>query len=167
MQFTFTLINEAGAREVRTWRYAEPYAIYSLGSDPEEEGLAELLERRSPYYAIHNEEGALVAYFCFGTAAQVWGNETPALYSEDGILDIGVGMRPDLTGKGLGRSLINAALDFARETFQPRHFRLVVLTFNKRAIRVYERAGFVRTRVFTQQNPLYGARDFAEMRREA
>ena len=42
MQFTFTLINEAGAREVRTWRYAEPYAIYSLGSDPEEEGLAEL-----------------------------------------------------------------------------------------------------------------------------
>lgn len=166
MQFTFTLINEAEAREVRTWHYAEPYEIYSMDSGSEEEGLAELLERRSPHYAVHNEEGAMMAYFCFGTAAQVWANETPALYSEDTILDIGVGMRPDLTGKGLGLAMINAALDFASETFQPRTFRLFVLTFNERAIRVYERAGFARVRVFTQTN-IYGTRDFLEMRREA
>ena len=166
MQFTFTLMNEMEAREVRTWHYAEPYEIYSMDSGSEEEGLAELLERRSPHYAVHNEEGALVAYFCFGTSAQVWQSEAPALYSEDATIDIGVGMRPDFTGQGLGLALVNAALDFARETFQPRHFRLFVHTFNERAIRVYERAGFVHTRVFTQQSPLYGTRDFAEMKRE-
>lgn len=166
MQFTFTLINEAEAREVRTWHYAEPYEIYSMDYGSEEEVLAELLERLSPHYAVHNEERELVAFFCFGTSAQVWGNETPALYSEDMTLDIGLGMRPDITGKGLGLSLVNAALDFAREAFQPRHFRLFVLTFNERAIRVYERAGFARVRVFSQTN-IYGTRDFLEMRREA
>ncbi len=165
MQFTFTLMNETEAREVRAWHYAEPYTIYSMDAGPEEEVISELLERRSPHYTVRDEAGELVAYFCFGTSAQVWANETPSLYSEDATIDIGVGMRPDLTGKGLGLPMINAALDFARVTFQPRHFRLFVLTFNERAIRVYERAGFARVRVFTQQN-IYGTRDFLEMKRE-
>lgn len=166
MQFTFTLMNEAEARKVRTWHYAEPYENYSMDYDSEEAVLAELLERRSPYYAVRNEAGELAGYFCFGTSAQIGGSETPALYSEDAILDIGLGMRPDLTGGGLGLAFVNAGLDFARENFQSRTFRLVVLTFNERAIRVYEQAGFERVRIFTQTNR-YGTRDFLEMRLEA
>ncbi len=165
MQFTFMLMEEADAREVRTWHYAEPYAIYSMGADAEDDP-SELLDRRSPYYAVCDETGVLVGYFCYGTSAQVWQYETPGLYSEDATIDIGLGMRPDLTGKGLGLAWVKAGLDFARENFQPRTFRLVVLTFNERAIRVYERAGFARVRVFTHKN-IYGERDFLEMRHEA
>jgi [ribosomal protein S18]-alanine N-acetyltransferase len=46
-----------------------------------------------------------------------------------------------------------------------RAFRLFVMTFNERAIRVYERAGFERVKVVIQHS-LEGERPFLEMRQE-
>ena len=74
-------------------------------------------------------------------------------------------MRPDLTGKGLGLAFVQAGLDFAREQFKPDYFRLFVLTYNERAIRVYERAGFERMGIYVQRRA-EGDRDFLEMRRK-
>jgi ribosomal-protein-alanine N-acetyltransferase len=165
MPYTFTFMSEKDARAVQTWQYEEPYTIYSY--TPSEEGLAELLEPRSPHYAVRDEQGELIGFFCYGTSAQVWENAAPALYGEDRTIDIGLGLRPDLTGKGLGLTFVEAGLAFAREQFAPRHFRLFVLSFNKRAIRVYERAGFTRVREFMQLNPVHGELQFVEMRREA
>lgn len=165
MSFTFTFMNETDARAVQTWKYEEPYAIYSY--EPSEEGLADLLEPRSPHYAVRNTQGELLGFFSYGTSAQVWENAVPALYGEDQTIDIGLGLRPDLTGKGLGLAFVEAGLAFAREQFAPRHFRLFVLSFNKRAMRVYERAGFTRVREFVQSNPVHGELEFIEMRREA
>lgn len=56
----------------------------------------------------------------------------------------GLGLRPDLTGCGLGLPFLLAGLEFARGRWAPSRFRLVVAAFNRRAIRVYERAGFRR-----------------------
>jgi [ribosomal protein S18]-alanine N-acetyltransferase len=42
----------------------------------------------------------------------------------------------------LGLAYLQAGLAFATQRFTPRRFRLSVATFNERAIRVYERAGF-------------------------
>ncbi len=165
MPFTFTPLNETDARVIQTWRYEEPYAIYSY--TPSEEVLTEMLDQRSPHYAARDEQNELIGFFCYGTSAQVWENAVPALYSEDQVIDIGLGMRPDLTGKGLGLAFVNAGLDFAREQFAPRSFRLFVLSFNTRAMRVYERAGFARVREFAQPNPAHGELRFVEMRREA
>lgn len=168
MQFTFTPMNEADARQVLAWRYDEPYAVYNMSADlaGSEGGLAELLERRSPHYAVRDEQGEMIGFFGFGTAAQVWANDVPALYSEDQTIDIGLGLRPDLTGKGLGLAFVQAGLAFAKERFTPRLFRLFVLPFNERAIRVYERAGFARAGVFMQRNA-DSEQPFVEMRREA
>lgn len=94
----------------------------------------------------------------------MWENTVPALYGEDRTIDIGLGLRPDLTGKGLGLAFVEAGLAFARKRFAP---RLFVLSFNKRAIRIYERAGFTRVREFMQLNPVHGELHFVEMRREA
>ncbi len=57
---------------------------------------------------------------------------------------------------------MQAGLAFARQQFAPRAFRLFVMTFNERAIRVYERAGFERVRVVIQHS-LEGERPFLEM----
>ncbi|HZU66371.1 MAG TPA: GNAT family protein [Ktedonobacteraceae bacterium] len=73
---------------------------------------------------------------------------------------------PDLTGKKLGLTLVNAGLDFARKQFAPDYFRLFVLTFNQRAIKVYERAGFEHVGIYVQKNS-NGEREFQEMRRTA
>lgn len=171
MQFTFAPMSEADARTVYTWRYDGPYATYNLNSsdddqEPGAELLAELLDRRSPYYSVRDERRELVGFFNFGTSALVWGSEEPGIYTDEKTVDIGLGMRPDMTGRGVGLAFVNAGLDFARQTFAPARFHLYVYTWNERAIRVYERAGFQRERVSVVRN-IHGEREFLEMGRDA
>ena len=63
-----------------------------------------------------------------------------------GPLDIGLGMAPELCGTGQGGAFLEEGLKFARERFGARDLRLTVASFNKRAIRVYQRAGFAAVR---------------------
>ncbi|MGN6677364.1 MAG: GNAT family N-acetyltransferase, partial [Streptosporangiaceae bacterium] len=58
-------------------------------------------------------------------------------------LDTGGGLRPDLTGKGLGRVAIGTGLAFGRREFAPPAFRVTVASFNERALRVVRSLGFV------------------------
>jgi [ribosomal protein S18]-alanine N-acetyltransferase len=160
MQFTFKLMDEADAYAIQTWSYEEPYSVYNW---EEEDEISEMLDRRSPHYAVRDEQGELVGFFAYGSSAQAWKSEEPYLYSENKTITIGLGMRPDLTGKGLGLAFVNAGLDFAREQFKSDYFRLFVLTFNERAIRVYERAGFQRVGSYMQRNTS-GEREFLEMK---
>ncbi|HEU0026213.1 MAG TPA: GNAT family protein, partial [Ktedonobacterales bacterium] len=66
----------------------------------------------------------------------------PHLYRADGSITIGLGLRPDLTGRGLGMPFVEAGMALARERFHPTGFRLFVYAWNRRAITVYERVGF-------------------------
>ncbi len=169
MQFVFSLMDEVAANAIQAWCYEGAYATYNLGSDDGEkaaEGMAELLDRRSPYYAVRDEQGELVGFFTVGTSALVEESNEPGIYGEDRTLAIGLGMRPDATGKGMGLAFIQACLDFARQEFAPEHFRLYVFTWNERAIRVYEQAGFQRARIVLQHN-IHGEREFLEMSRTA
>ena len=79
----------------------------------------------------------MLGYFCFGKSAQIPIDKSD-VYTED-ALDIGLGMKPPLCGKGLGFSFLNAGIDFAQNKFQPNKYRLTVASFNKRAIRLYEK----------------------------
>lgn len=161
MQFNFVLLEEADARAIVAWCYEGQYAVYNW---EEEDDPAEMLDRRSPHYAVKDERGELVGFFTYGSSAQVWDSGEPHLYSEHHTITIGLGMRPDLTGKGLGLAFTQAGMDFARQQFKPECFRLYVLEFNERAIRVYERAGFERTGIYTQVSAMYGNRNFVEMK---
>ncbi len=74
-----------------------------------------------------------------------------AFLRDGDVVELGLGVRPELTGQGLGQSFVFAGLDFARERFALAGFRLMVATFNQRAIRVYERAGFHQRETFLHQ----------------
>ena len=63
----------------------------------------------------------------------------------DDVAEIGLGLRPALTGRGLGAASLEAGLRFAADRFGARGFALAVAAFNRRAITVYERAGFQRS----------------------
>src|SRR5713226_5298892 len=141
MQLTITPMNEENVKSICAWRYEGKYAVYDMDADSEDTDIAsEMVDRRSPYYAVCDEQGELIGFFNFGTSAQPWDTNEPAIYAENKTITLGLGMRPDLTGKGLGLAFVNAELDFAREQFAPEYFRLYVLSFNQRAIRVYEKA---------------------------
>jgi [ribosomal protein S18]-alanine N-acetyltransferase len=142
---------QADAEAVAGWRYPEPFSFYEWTAD--EDDLAELLDadlRGEAYFAVEDDEGQLVGYFSFKP--------------EGRTLVVGLGLRPDLTGRGLGGGFFAAGLDYGRERFAPERFSLAVATFNERAIRVYERAGFERARVYMHETN-GGEWEFVEMRR--
>jgi ribosomal-protein-alanine N-acetyltransferase len=130
-------MDEAKALAILEWRHEAPYDLYNLDPASLAEALRVFLDPQYAYYAITDHDGDLVAYCCFGPDAQVPGGDY-----RPSALDIGLGVRPDLTGQGLGLTYVSAALDFARRTFAPTAFRVTVAEFNKRAQRVCEKAGF-------------------------
>jgi ribosomal-protein-alanine N-acetyltransferase len=142
------------AEAVAGWRYPAPHAFYDWTADPGD--LAELLDaasrERGGYLAVDDEAGDLVG---FGSCRE-----------DGGVVTLGLGLRPDHTGRGLGAAFLAALLDCARERFAPQAFALSVAAFNQRAITVYERAGFERVRVFTHATN-GGEWEFVEMRRPA
>jgi len=161
MKFTFTPMDDADAHTIQSWNYEVPYNIYNWAA---EDDISEMLDRHSPHYAVKDEHDELIGFFAYGSSALVWNSGEPHLFSENNTITIGLGLRPNMTGKGLGLSFVNIGLDFAIQQFKPDHFCLFVLTFNQRAIRVYERAGFQKVGIYAQHHT-NGDREFLEMRK--
>ncbi len=142
--FTFEPMTETGARLVACWRYEPPYDFYN--HDPTQlEHLVRhtFLNPDYHFYQVLDEGGVLIAFRCFGEDARVPGGD----YHLE-ALDTGGGLRPDLTGQGLGPRVLSAALDFARPSFAPAAFRVMIAAFNQRARRSCEKAGFVTVQQF-------------------
>jgi RimJ/RimL family protein N-acetyltransferase len=83
------------------------------------------------------------------------------------LVEIGLGMRPDTTGLGLGAPFTEAVMAFARERWRPSGFALDVLPWNERAMRAYERAGFVRGERYVRRFEDGTEREFVRMDRPA
>jgi len=122
------------AQQVSTWKYGAGYSFY----DRDRWGFDAYLDEY--HFACVDSTGVLHAYYCFGCGAQIPTVEGNA-YEED-YLDIGLYLRPDLCGKGLGRGYLEIGLQFAQITYKTDRFRLTVASFNERAIKAYSRAGF-------------------------
>jgi [ribosomal protein S18]-alanine N-acetyltransferase len=150
----FRPMTDGEARAVAEWHYEEPYAFYDMSQDAGD--LRELLDptsrRERGYHSALDPDGELVGFL--------------ALRKEGDAVEIGLGLRPDLTGRGLGLGFLEAGLTFAEDAFRPRGFRLAVAAFNERAIRVYGRAGFHLSRRYLHETN-GGVHEFVEMVREA
>lgn len=132
------------AKIIANWKYDEPYAIYNM--DENDSSLREQLD--GSYYSATDEEGNLTGYFCFGQSARVPAGEMAGVYHEEGFTDIGLGMAPGLCGRGYGYDFMHAGMHFAQEQLSIKKFRLTVAAFNVRAIKVYEKLGFVKAGSF-------------------
>lgn len=124
---------------IATWRYRPPYDVYHDDDDGGER--ADPRELSGKYAFV--EDGELVGFCSFGADGRV-----PPGHYVDGPLDVGMGLRPDLTGRGLGARYLQAALGFARRELGATSFRVTVAEFNARALRLCERAGFRRVARF-------------------
>jgi len=145
--------NEAYAHEVATWHYEPPWDFYDMASDP-----ADAAEMRDPakaeqYRALFGENARLDAFWYFD-----WHGD---------VVEVGIGLRPDLTGRGLGESFLRAQLEYAAEQWHPATFRLFVAAWNERAIRLYERLGFREVAREMRHFELVGDHEFIRMERPA
>jgi RimJ/RimL family protein N-acetyltransferase len=147
MPLIFKPFDETSAYTIVSWRYEPPYDIYNFMDPPNKEDIQYLLDPQNAFHGIIDESGELLAFCSFGPDGQVPGGD----YSTD-ALDIGLGLRPNLTGQGRGLMFVNAVLDFARRIFAPAMFRVTVAAFNQRALRVWEKADFRQVQVFQKSD---------------
>ena len=158
MSFTFAPMDEEEARAVAAWTYEPPYDVYDVPSAHRDESVQAFLVPDLGYHAARRD-GDLVGFCCYGPDARVPGGD----YRRDDLLDVGLGLRPDLTGRGLGQAFVQAVLTFAESTRAPTGYRLTVAGFNQRAIRVYERAGFAVDHTFDRAGEDGVARPWVQM----
>jgi RimJ/RimL family protein N-acetyltransferase len=141
------------AREVSMWHYEPPYDFYDLASDPDDAAEMSDPARAGHFRAVLGDDGSLDAFWYFNWHADV--------------VEVGIGLRPDLTGQGLGESFLRAQLDYATPQWNPTTFRLFVAAWNERAIRLYDRLGFREVGREMRRFELVGEHEFIRMERSA
>ena len=124
------------------WAYEPPYDFYDGQHEPVRNPERFLAGPR-------RTSGSLVGFYYFELKGR--------------ILEYGLGLRPDLTGRGHGLEFVRAGLEFGRKRFRPEQIVLAVAAFNERAIAVYERAGFAETGRHVRSFPEFGDVEFVDM----
>lgn len=162
------------AREIAdVWRYPEPYSFYDADADPED--YAELIDPEQwpeVFLAAHDSDGGLVGFVTGERLddAEVDGADAvpddDAAASEGAGSEIALGLRPDLTGGGRGLPFLRAGLERLSAAGLPGPVVLEVAAFNRRAVTVYERAGF-RVLAEHDQETNGGVFPFLRMQRDA
>lgn len=143
--YSISPLTPSNALEILTWRYQPPYDIY----DPIPSDLDCFLNPNYRYHQVLDQRGQLVGYCCYGEDARVPGGD----YSrgEPEVLDVGIGLKPELTGQGLGKGFVGAVLEFARQAFHPAYFRVTVADFNQRSRKTFQNLGFSAGIQFTRE----------------
>ena len=128
-------------RERQGWRYEPPYDFYDEDEEP--------VLNPERFFAARDESGRLIGFYYFEEKGDA--------------LEVGLGLAPEMTGRGLGLEFLERGLAFGRRRYRPERIILNVAAFNKRAIRVYERAGFRITGKHVRRFKRWGDVEFVEM----
>jgi ribosomal-protein-alanine N-acetyltransferase len=148
------------AASVLAWRYAGEDAFYNTQADAELAAefaepalwrLRDLERERDVLLAARDARGGFVGFFAFKGSRD--------------RCEIGLGLAPELTGCSLGLAFVRAGLSFARRQWGVTRFCLEVAAFNRRALTVYERLGFVESGRVSRAAPELGGEmvEFIEM----
>lgn len=138
MRFTSRPLTRADVEALLTWHYEPPYDTYDPGGTPEDVAEMRAAAGSPTWFAVEDAEADdLIAFVeCIPSGGEV---------------EIGLGLRPDLTGRGIGQTFALAVLAEARARWPSARVWLDVFPWNVRAITVYERVGFVRGDVYLRR----------------
>ena len=137
--YRITPLEEHHARDILEWRYPTPYDFYNPPDDENGDEYVRLfLKPEFQFHAVLDDEENFVGFCSYGIDGQVPGGD----YRQE-ALDIGVGMKPELTGQGRGPAFFRTVLDYATSNISPGRMRLTVAKFNERALRQYDHFGFI------------------------
>ncbi len=146
-------MNEDIARQIISWVYDDDYAIYNLPS------YEEMKEKN---YGMVNPEKA-DSYICYLS------NDEVIAYSniketKDKRIFIGIGLKPEYCGKGLGSYFLNDTIDEIKNRYPNFSIYLEVRPWNTRAIKLYKKVGFIITDTVIIKDHLGNDTEFIEMK---
>ena len=132
----FQIMNQEEAEEIaNNWKYDGVYSFYDFSNDIDDYmELVDKSKRFNNYFSCQycNE---LIGFF----AKQI---------QEEDLIQFGLGLKPNFTGKGYGLYYINTVMDHIVSIHGIVNFTLIVACFNQRAINVYKKAGFIEDKIF-------------------
>jgi len=152
MKYIFAPMNEEYANDiVSNWHYDDIYSFYDMAAD--EDDLRIFMDAKNwqnTIMAVLNENDELVGWASF--------------YTENDEFWLSLSLRPDLTGQGLGEEFVTECEKYAISQYKliKHTIKLAVALFNRRATKVYQRAGFIETNR-TIGDTHIGQVDFIEM----
>lgn len=151
-------VTEVDVLEFVSWRYEPPYDPYNIESDPAEE--VEYFLKPETNCRVLEEGGEVVGFFTVGRDAQVPGGN----YEQDAI-DIGLGVKPERTGRGEGHRFVEPVLSQVFAESDNPTLRVTIAASNLRAQKVWIRAGFTEDARFTTERELMGSTEFVVLTR--
>lgn len=154
MELTYRYLTEADKREICGWHYEGEYAIYDLPS------YEEMKEAKSGFLNPEREKNFRV--FLDGETIVGFVN----ILEEEREVFIGIGAAPDLCGRGYGRRMLLEAYRISKELYPEKPLYLEVRSWNSRAVKCYQNAGFMIDGEAFQQETHLGMGTFYRMVRE-
>lgn len=142
--FQYFKMTEQYASLIAGWTYEEPYSLYSMDGGLDD--ISELMN--GDYFYVLDYANELIGFICTGNSARVPGGYQIGIYNDELYIDLGLGLKPELTGKGYGEPFLINSLQFIKDEYDKSDVQLVVAAFNERAIKVYERVGFIKGQSF-------------------
>lgn len=131
MRLNKGIFTEAHAKEISTWVYEGKYSIYNFPPWKimlkEKFALCNPIKRKS-FIAYTDEADNLIGFV--------------NLVDEGKYVFFGIGLKPNICGKGIGKEVVNMSIEESKNKFGLKPIILEVRSFNKRAIKCYESQGF-------------------------
>jgi ribosomal-protein-alanine N-acetyltransferase len=132
------------AQSISTWTYPPPYCIYNWPSwahmVQDQLEFADPVVRKDQYAAVVDDQGELCGFAQF--------------FPIVGVTRLGLGLRPDLLGLGMGAYLTSLLVIEAKRRAPHSIIDLEVLIWNLRAQRSYLKAGFKVTDTYIRPTPV-------------
>jgi RimJ/RimL family protein N-acetyltransferase len=147
MKIKYRPADEKSAREFVQWKYESPYDVYNCPPEDVEKAIQYNIDPVNNLYSMFNQNEELIGYCSYGRDAQVPGGD----YSEE-ALDIGMMIKPELTGQGMGAAYAEEVIRNGVNKYEPKKLRVTIAAFNKRAMRTWEKNGFQQAQSFKRNN---------------
>lgn len=136
-------MTEEDGQAICRWRYEPPYDLYNWDSwrnmTKNQYEFANPAIREQQYRSVTSKTYGLSGFAQFFPMAR--------------LIRLGLGMRPDLCGRGLGPAFVKSIVQAAKAHAPDDELDLEVLTVNIRAIKVYQKTGFIITDTYERMTP--------------
>lgn len=140
------------AKQITEWKYNNEYSVYNLPSYEEcvNEKYRITLEDEKNNYKVYILNNEVVFYY-----------NIKKIY--DDRICIGVGLKPEYCGKGLGAYFLNDCIKEIKNKFTNPILFVRVRSWNKRAIKAYEKVGFNILRSYIMEDRFGKNTEFVEL----
>lgn len=136
---------------INNWHYDNVYSFYDMKADQDDLKIfTDKANWKNVIFAVLNKNDELIAWSSF--------------YLENEVVWLALGLKPELTGKGFGEEFVSDCIRFIKSNshLNRKTIKLEVAFFNRRAIKVYERVGFVESDRIVKSTHI-GKIDFLQM----